>query len=112
MLTSLDRTNSTDEWNNYKGITCLTPSNQAFQLAGHPDTTYPETGLGSILDAHTIEGAQYITGLQSGQVFQTEANTTIKVTISNGLVYFNNAKVIRPNVITNNGVIHVLDSVC
>jgi hypothetical protein len=31
--------------------------------------------------------------------------------LSNGDIYFNDAKVISPNVLTNNGLIHVLDRV-
>jgi uncharacterized surface protein with fasciclin (FAS1) repeats len=111
MLASVNRTDSTDEWNGLAGITCLTPTNHAFEEAGSPDITAPETGLNSILDAHTIDGAVYTTGLQSGQILQSQANATIVVTIIDGTVYFNNAKVLRANVVTNNGVAHVLDSV-
>jgi uncharacterized surface protein with fasciclin (FAS1) repeats len=111
MLTSVNLTNSTDEWNGNPGLTCLSPTNQAFQGAGNPEITDSEDGLNSILDSHTIENVQYTTGLQNGQVLQSEANTTIIVTIKNGSMYFNNAKVIRANVVTKNGVIHVLDSV-
>jgi uncharacterized surface protein with fasciclin (FAS1) repeats len=111
MLASVNRTDSTDEWNGHPGLTCLSPTNQAFQEAGNPDIADSEDGLNSILDAHTIDSAQYTSGLQNGQVLQSEADTTIIVTIKNGSIYFNNAKVIRANVVTRNGVIHVLDSV-
>jgi len=111
MLVSVNRTDSTDEWNGHPGLTCLSPTNQAFQEAGNPDTTDSEDALNDILDAHTIDSAQYTSGLHSGQVLQSEAGTTIIVTIKNGSVYFNNAKVIRANVVTRNGIIHVLDSV-
>ena len=30
---------------------------------------------------------------------------------ANGMIWFNDAMVVQPNVITNNGVIHVLDRV-
>lgn len=112
MLASVNRTNSTDEWNGHPGLTCLSPTNQAFKEAGNPDITDSEDGLNSILDSHTIDSAQYTSGLQSGQVLQSEADTPIIVTIKDGSIYFNNAKVIRANVVTKNGVIHVLDSVC
>ena len=111
MLTSVNLTNSTDEWNSHPGLTCLSPTNQAFQEAGNPEITDSEDGLNSILDSHTIESVQYTTGLQNGQVLQSEADLPIIVTIKNGSMYFNNAKVIRENVVTKNGVIHVLDSV-
>jgi uncharacterized surface protein with fasciclin (FAS1) repeats len=111
MLTSVNRTNSTDEWDGHPGLTCLSPSNQAFSKAGSPETTGSEAGLNGILDLHTIKSAIYTSGLRDGQVLQSEAETPIVVTIKNGTIYFNNAKVIRANVVTQNGVIHVLDSV-
>jgi uncharacterized surface protein with fasciclin (FAS1) repeats len=111
MLTSVNRTNSTDEWNGHPGLTCLSPTNQAFQEAGSPETTDSEDSLNDILDAHTIDSVQYTSGLHNGQVLQSEADTPIVVTITNGSMYFNNAKVIRANVVTKNGVIHVLDRV-
>jgi uncharacterized surface protein with fasciclin (FAS1) repeats len=111
MMTSVNRTNSTDEWDSHPGLTCLSPSNEAFGKAGSPEITGSEDALNDVLDLHTIESAQYTSGLRDGQVLQSEAETSILVTIKNGTVYFNNAKVIRANVITKNGVIHVLDSV-
>ena len=73
---------------------CMTPQNHL------TDNTYD-----------TIDNAQYTSGLRDGQVLQSEAGTSIVVAIKNGTVYFNNAQVIRANVVTKNGVIHVLDSV-
>src|SRR2546423_10289344 len=111
MLTSVNRTNSTDEWDSHPGLTCLSPSNEAFGKAGSPQIASSEDALNDVLDHHTIDSAQYTSGLRDGQVLQSEAGTSIVVAIKNGTVYFNNAQVIRANVVTKNGVIHVLDSV-
>ena len=111
MLASVNRTNSTDEWDGHPGLTCLSPSNEAFGKAGSPQSTGSEDALNDVLDHHTIDSAQFTSGLRDGQVLQSEAETPIVVTIKNGTIYFNNAKVIRANVVTKNGVIHVLDSV-
>jgi uncharacterized surface protein with fasciclin (FAS1) repeats len=111
MMTSVNRTNSTDEWDGHPGLTCLSPSNEAFGKAGSPQITNSEDALNDVLDLHTLDSAQYTSGLRDGQVLESEAGAPILVTIKNGTVYFNNAKVIRANVVTKNGVIHVLDSV-
>jgi hypothetical protein len=42
---------------------------------------------------------------------QSQAGLNVTVTKVNGDIYFNDAKVISPNVMTNNGLIHVLDKV-
>jgi hypothetical protein len=39
--------------------------------------------------------------------FKTLNNLTVRVTIKDGDIYFNNAKVVEPNVLTNNGLVHM-----
>lgn len=50
----------------------------------------------------------YIT---SGMVMQSLAGLEVTVAKVGDDIYFNDAKVISPNVMTNNGLIHVLDKV-
>ncbi|KAI9772570.1 MAG: hypothetical protein M1839_002452 [Geoglossum umbratile] len=105
---ALNRTSNVDKWNNQPGITCLAPTDEAFRAVGNLSST---DEVENTLYAHTILSPQYTPILQDGQTFTSQANTTIKVTIKDGRVYFNDAKVIRSNIISNNGVIHVLDKV-
>ncbi|GKT50315.1 uncharacterized protein ColSpa_10496 [Colletotrichum spaethianum] len=52
--------------------------------------------------------------LEDGQVFTSLANVTVRVTVKGDEIWFNDAKVVSPNVFpkrTNNGLIHVLDRV-
>jgi transforming growth factor-beta-induced protein len=50
----------------------------------------------------------YIT---SGMVIKSLAGMNVTVAKVDGAIYFNDAKVISPNVMTNNGLIHVLDRI-
>jgi transforming growth factor-beta-induced protein len=50
----------------------------------------------------------YIT---SGMIIKSLAGFDVTVTKVNDDIYFNDAKVLSPNVLTNNGLIHVLDKV-
>lgn len=53
----------------------------------------------------------YSTYVSDGEVLQSLAGFNVTVAKVNGDIYFNDAKVISPNVLTNNGLIHVLDKV-
>jgi hypothetical protein len=49
--------------------------------------------------------------LSNNQVVTTLLGTDVTVTISNGMVYIDNAVVIVADLIANNGVVHVIDAV-
>jgi uncharacterized surface protein with fasciclin (FAS1) repeats len=103
LATALSQTGEADEWNAYPGLTCLAPLTT-------PNTTDNAT-LTNFLNAHTIKSPQYTPQLRNGQVFVSQANTSITVTVNGAGVWFGDAKVVRANVVANNGVIHVLDKV-
>ncbi|KAF4333401.1 transforming growth factor-beta-induced ig-h3 [Fusarium beomiforme] len=94
-----------------KNVTCLAPSTQAFKDAGSPDVKLSKEALGGALLAHTLDEVTYSNYLRDGQVIGTLNKTEVRVSIIGDNIYFNNAKIIEPNVLTNNGLIHILDSV-
>ncbi|KAF4490177.1 Transforming growth factor-beta-induced ig-h3 [Fusarium agapanthi] len=96
-----------------KNVTCLAPSTQAFRDAGSPDVELSKEDLGGALLAHTLNEVTYSNYLRDGQVIGTLNKTEVRVRIIDGDIFFNNAKVIEANVLTNNGLIHMcsLDSV-
>jgi transforming growth factor-beta-induced protein len=113
LANSLTRTNLSDVLNNFANVTCLAPTNSAFKSAGSPDTSLGVSQLADAIKFHTIAGAQYSVGLRDGEVLTSVGGPKIVVRVdTDGNIWFNDAMVIQPNVITNNGVIHVLDRVC
>jgi len=92
-------------------VTCLAPNNAAFQAAGNADATLNGTDLSDALLFHTLPLVTYSNYLLDGQVIKSLAGLDITVKVVDGNIYFNDAKVISPNVVTNNGLIHVLDKV-
>jgi len=92
-------------------VTCLAPSNSAFQAAGDPQLSLNSTDLSSALLFHTLPMPLYSTYITSGMVMKSLAGLNVTVAKVDGDIYFNDAKVISPNVLTNNGLIHVLDRV-
>ncbi|KAH6884601.1 FAS1 domain-containing protein [Thelonectria olida] len=94
-----------------KNVTCLAPSTSAFKAAGDPQTSLPKSNLTHALLAHTLKEVTYTTFLEDGMILETYDNSTVTVHIKGDDIYFNNAKIIEPNVLTNNGLLHILDAV-
>lgn len=53
----------------------------------------------------------YLPALTNGATFTTQGGTNITVKIIGGNYYINNAKIIDSNLLVDNGVCHVVDSV-
>ncbi|KAH7121597.1 FAS1 domain-containing protein [Dactylonectria macrodidyma] len=92
-------------------VTCLAPTTEAFKKAGDPQVTASKDEVSQLLLAHTLGEVTYSNFLTDGQVIGTLNNTKVTVHFKGKDIYFNNAKVIEANVLTNNGLLHVLDSV-
>ncbi|KAH7121752.1 FAS1 domain-containing protein [Dactylonectria estremocensis] len=92
-------------------VTCLAPTTEAFKKAGDPQVTASKDEVSQLLLAHTLGEVTYSNFLTDGQVIGTLNNTKVTVHLKGNDIYFNNAKVIEANVLTNNGLLHVLDSV-
>ncbi|POR31817.1 Uncharacterized protein TPAR_07981 [Tolypocladium paradoxum] len=92
-------------------VTCLAPSTSAFREAGNPQEALSKIDLTGALLHHTLKEVTYTNYLEDGMVLGTFNNTKVRVRIMDDDIYFNNAKVIEANVLTNNGLIHILDAV-
>lgn len=99
LYVSLERTSLAKVLDTLKNVTCLGPNDAAFLAAGSPDTKLDVKNLTGALLFHTIPGPLYSNFLQSGQTFTTASNDTVRVTIKDGDIYFNDAKVLKPNVL-------------
>ncbi|MBD3676561.1 MAG: fasciclin domain-containing protein [Planctomycetaceae bacterium] len=97
-------------------FTVFAPTNEAF--AKLPEGTLesllkPENKkkLVSILTYHVVPGkvmAKDVVGLSSAKTVQ---GSTIDIAVKDGTVMIDNAKVVKTDIETSNGVIHVIDSV-
>ncbi|KAF2475794.1 FAS1 domain-containing protein [Lindgomyces ingoldianus] len=118
-LSSLDNAlNRTSLWGALDGtanLTCLGPNNEAFKSAGNADSTLNTTDLTGAILFHTLPEVAYSDYLSDGQEFKSLQNMTVRVKVegegSERQIWFNNAKVVDANVLTHNGLMHVLDSV-
>lgn len=112
MAGALTSANLVNTVNGLKDVTIFAPSNAAFQAIGSGLGNLSTTDLTSILTYHVVQGAVgYSSGLMNGTSLPTVNGANLTVTINNGMVFVNGAKVVTPDVLVSNGVVHVLDNV-
>ncbi|NLX29317.1 MAG: T9SS type A sorting domain-containing protein [Bacteroidales bacterium] len=96
-------------------FTVFAPTDAAF--AALPEGTIPAlladpTGaLADILKYHVLAGSVKSTDLSDGMTATTLLGKDIEVTINANGVFINNAKVTVADIMTDNGVVHVIDAV-
>jgi uncharacterized surface protein with fasciclin (FAS1) repeats len=97
-------------------FTVFAPTNEAF--ANLPDGTLedllkPENKdkLVAILTYHVVPGKILSTDLSNGQKAKTVQGSEITVKIMDGKVMINNATVTAADIMADNGVVHVIDTV-
>ena len=91
-------------------LTAFIPNNAAFQAIGSTLGNVPMEELQGILGYHIVEDAVvYSTMLTDGMNITTLTNGTIHVTIDGDNIFVNSAKVVIPNVLIKEGVVHVID---
>ncbi|RZJ71682.1 MAG: fasciclin domain-containing protein [Flavobacterium sp.] len=97
-------------------FTVFAPTNEAF--AAVPKATLdnlmkPEmkADLTKVLTYHVVPGALKAADLKDGQELTTVQGQKLKVSIANGQVKINGANVTIADVVSSNGVTHVIDGV-
>jgi uncharacterized surface protein with fasciclin (FAS1) repeats len=96
-------------------FTVFAPTDAAFAALppGTVEALLADTtgALADILKYHVLAGKVMSTDLSDGMTATTLLGKNIKVTISGGNVFINGAKVIIADIVTDNGVVHVIDAV-
>lgn len=108
-ITALNLTQTVDHT---EDVTIFVPDNAAFSAIGSVLNTTNTTLLTEVLSYHVVAGSVlYSTNIMNGSNVTTLAGGNITLREVGGNVYVNNARVIRPNVLVANGVVHVIDRV-
>lgn len=97
-------------------FTVFAPTNDAFGTLPHgalDGLLKPESKdkLKGVLTYHVIAGRLLAQDLKDGQELTTVNGEKIKVAVKEGKVMINNATVQQPDVISSNGVTHLIDNV-
>src|ERR1700743_2799364 len=91
-------------------ITVFIPTNDAFAAA---NISASSSGISSLIGGHVLQDfAGYIPSFTNGSTYTTQSGTTVTFTIQGENYFINNAKIVSSNLVLENGVAHVIDSVC
>jgi uncharacterized surface protein with fasciclin (FAS1) repeats len=103
LSTALDKTGLSTPIDQMANITCIGPSDQAFLTVGNPQLTASITDLSSAVEYHNVPQVLYTNFLQDGQEYMSLNNDTIKITKNSTGTYFNDARVIKEDVLYVSG---------
>lgn len=97
-------------------FTVFAPTDEAFAKLGDDainDLLKPENKdkLAAILKYHVVSGKIMAADVVNVKKAKTVQGQSVKVTIKEGSVYIDKAKVVATDIETSNGVIHIIDSV-
>ncbi|KAL8924105.1 MAG: hypothetical protein Q9208_004242 [Pyrenodesmia sp. 3 TL-2023] len=109
---ALTRARLVDAVDSLSDVTIFAPNNSAFQAIGSALPNLTMSQLASILQYHVVNGTvAYSSSLMDGMTVPALAGGDLRITISDGDVFVNSAKVLMPDVLVANGVVHVIDNV-
>ncbi len=97
-------------------FTVFAPTNEAFDAIPQAKlqslmTPAKKDELTKILTYHVVSGSYKAADLKDGMKLKTVQGEDLKVTVKDGKVMINDAEVITPDVISSNGVTHVINKV-
>jgi len=99
-------------------FTLLAPVNLAFRNLNYPDnfeTLLSESGsnerISDIIGSHVLMVKKLSKDFRNGQNFKTVSGNDVSVTVKDGDVYINGAKILARDMQGSNGVIHSIDAV-
>merc|ERR1712096_15146 len=110
-LGAVNATNLTEAVSTTPDLTIFAPNNAAFQNISSALANLTTEEAAAILQYHVINGTvAYSSTLANGTV-PTLGGSNVTITIIDGEVFVNRARVIAADILLANGVLHVLDSV-
>jgi uncharacterized surface protein with fasciclin (FAS1) repeats len=95
-------------------LTVFAPTNAAF--AKVPKATlntlaHNKNLLAKVLEYHVVKGALTAAQVEKKSSLETLEGASVTVKVKSGSVYINTAKVIKPNLMASNGIVHVINGV-
>lgn len=95
-----------------RDVTMFIPNNDAFNRVGSSfeDSKMSAAELSQVLQYHVVQGSRpfYTNSLANSSLTTLNGAKLTFTNSSNGL-FVNSAKIVSSNVLTNNGVIHIID---
>ncbi len=118
MMKGLKAANLEDSLTGFGPFTILAPVNLAFGKLNAPDTfenmvkqVSSNSKLADILTYHVITGRKLVKDFRDGQKLPTINGKELAVTVSDGEIRINGAKILAKDRQGSNGVVHSIDLV-
>ncbi|ERF75420.1 hypothetical protein EPUS_00213 [Endocarpon pusillum Z07020] len=92
-------------------VTIFAPTNEAFQSIGSALGSISTEDLASILTYHVVSGTVGYSSILSNTTLTTLNDADVTISIVDGAVFVNSARVVMADVLVANGVVHVIDNV-
>lgn len=101
-----------DTVNSTPNITIFAPSNEAIQGIGSALANLTTKQITDILTYHVVTGdIGYSSKLENGTTLETANGESLTITVGDGGIFVNNARVTIADVLIANGVVHIIDEV-
>ncbi|KAG9234229.1 putative Periostin [Amylocarpus encephaloides] len=111
LVGAVTRANAVDAIDSLRDITIFAPSNAAFSRIGSALQNISAADLGNVLNYHVVNGTVGYSSILTNTTLRTLQGGEVTVRIENGSVFVNSARVTTPDLLVENGVIHVIDAV-
>ena len=118
LIKGFKATNLEETLNGVGPFTILAPVNLAFNNLNAPDTfddlvkqSNKNTKLSEILSYHILTGKKLLKDFRNGQKLKTVNGQEVNVTVLDGEVHINGAKILARDKQGSNGVIHSINAV-
>ncbi|KAK3937691.1 FAS1 domain-containing protein [Diplogelasinospora grovesii] len=108
---AISRANLNSTLSATKDVTIFAPNNAAFNAIGSVLAGIDNATLASLLGYHVVPGTVFYSDMITNTTARTLSGSDVRFTVEDGNVFVNSAKVVQPNVLVANGVVHVIDNV-
>ena len=106
---ALSRANLVTTIDTATDLTLFVPTNEAFQMVGSAFKNASMETLQTTLSYHAVQGSVVFSPDVTNTTVSTLADEDVTLSVINGTIFVNYAKVVIPNIILSNGVAHVID---
>ncbi len=106
---ALNRTGLAQNLSSQSDVTIFAPNNDAFARIGNLVSNITDEELSMVVSYHVVQGnVTYSTNIGNTTV-KALSGADLHLRVIDGEVFVNSAKVVRPDILVDNGVIHVID---
>ena len=92
-----------------RDVTIFAPNNAAFGAIGSATANLTTQQLAGILSYHVVNGTVGYSTALTNTTLRTLGGQNLTISVNNGSVFANSAKVVLADVLVANGVVHVID---